>query len=221
MSTDERPSRRNNIQRALGRAAVAAYVGAVASLSAAPAHAFLARPAIFAAIGNVAKPPSGWLQFCSQNPGECRPVEEAPRDVTLTPDLLQQLFAINSYSNDRVKWTSDTELYGQTEHWAYPLDRGDCEDIVLLKRRLLAKAGWPISALLITTVEDRSAGAVRHAVLTVRSDRGELILDNQTPEILFWYETRYRYLTRQSTTDPNVWVSFNPEQPRPTVTAAP
>jgi predicted transglutaminase-like cysteine proteinase len=57
-------------------------------------------------------------------------------------------------------------------------------------------------------------------VLTVRTDRGELILDNLTPEILFWYETNYRYLTRQSTADPNVWVSFNPDQARPVVAPA-
>ena len=155
-----------------------------------------------------------------RNPGRVPPGAEEPRDVVLTPDLLQQLFSINSYVNDRVKWTSDAELYGKTEHWAYPLDRGDCEDIVLLKRRLLANAGWPIGTLLITTVEDPDAKNERHAVLTVRTDRGELILDNQTPEILFWYETNYRYLMRQSPADPNVWVSFLAEQPRPATTPA-
>ena len=180
-----------------------------------PAYGFLARPVIFATLGNVAKAPSGWLQFCAENPDECRPVENAPRDITLTPDLLEQLFSINSHANNRVKWTSDAELYAKTERWAYPLDRGDCEDIVLLKRRMLAKAGWPMSALLITTVEQRGADKGRHAVLTVRTDRGELVLDNQTPEILFWYETNYRYLTRQTPADPNVWVSFRNEQPRP------
>jgi predicted transglutaminase-like cysteine proteinase len=70
-----------------------------------------------------------------------------------------------------------------------------------------------MSALLITTVEEQGANKRRHAVLTVRTDRGELILDNQTPEVLFWYETNYRFLTRQTATDPNVWVSFT-EQPR-------
>jgi predicted transglutaminase-like cysteine proteinase len=194
---------------------IAASLAAVVLFTSMPAHGFLARPVIFAPLGAIAKAPSGWLQFCADNPGECRPMAEESRDVTLTPDLLQQLFAINSYANDRVKWTSDAVLYGKAEHWAYPLDRGDCEDIVLLKRRLLAKAGWPLGALLITTVDDRSADNSRHAVLTVRTDRGELILDNQTPEILFWYETNYRYLTRQSTADPNVWVSFSTDQPRP------
>ena len=85
---------------------------------------------------------------------------------------------------------------------------------------MLATAGWPMSTLLITTVEERGANKGRHAVLTVRTDRGELILDNQTPEILFWYETNYRYLTRQTPADPNVWVSFRTEQPKPNSTAA-
>ena len=210
MSTSDRKSRRANAHcwKMLAWAALAILLSASI-----PAHAFLARPAIFAAIGNVTRAPSGWLQFCAENPEECRPIADAPREVTLTPDLLQQLFSINSYANNRVKWTSDAELYGKTERWTYPLDRGDCEDIVLLKRRMLAKAGWPMSTLLITTVEERGADKGRHAVLTVRTDRGELILDNQTPEILFWYETGYRYLARQTSTDPNVWVSFNAEQP--------
>jgi len=192
---------------------MAALLGCALLLASAPAHSFLARPAIFAALGNATTAPGGWLKFCARDPEECRPATDAPRDIILTPDLLQQLFRINAYVNDRVKWTSDVELYGQAEQWAYPLDRGDCEDMVLLKRRLLAKAGWPMSSLLITTVDDPNAG--RHAVLTVRTDRGEMILDNQTPEILFWYETAYRYLSRQSPTDPNLWVVFAEQPKRP------
>lgn len=199
---------------ARARGMLAVGLAAFCLLNAHPADAFLSRPALFAALSGVAKAPSGWLQFCAENTEECRPANDQAREVILTPDLLQQLYEINKYANDRVTWTSDAELYGKAEYWAYPLDRGDCEDIVLLKRRLLAKAGWPQGALLITTVEER-ADKGRHAVLTVRSDRGEMILDNQTPEILFWYETDYRYLTRQSTTDPNLWLSFSTEQPRP------
>ena len=190
------------------------------SFHAVPAFAFLARPVLFAMVDGVTKAPSGWLHFCADNPEECRIPAEKPREVTLTPEGLQQLFSVSAHANDRVKWTADTELYGKAEHWAYPLDRGDCEDIVLLKRRMLARADWPVGALLITTVEDRKGGGEHHAVLTVRTDRGELILDNQTPEILFWYETDYRFLTRQSPNDPNVWVAFSASQPRPVRTGA-
>lgn len=198
----------------------AAALSATVLLAGAPAHAFLARPALFAAIGNATKAPNGWLQLCAANAEECKPTADQAREMMLTPDLLQQLYEINKYVNDRVVWTSDAELYGTTERWAYPLDRGDCEDIVLLKRRLLAKAGWPLGALLITIVEEHGRAKTRHAVLTIRSDRGEMILDNQTPEILFWYETSYRYLSRQSAVDPNVWVSYGAEQAKPAMPVA-
>ncbi|MGY4445955.1 putative transglutaminase-like cysteine proteinase [Bradyrhizobium sp. i1.3.1] len=155
-----------------------------------PAHAFLARPTLFAAIGAATKAPSGWQQFCAENAEDCRPGADQARDVVLTPELLQQLYETNKYVNDRVAWTSDDALYGKAERWTLPLDRGDCEDIVLLKRKMLAKLGWPQGSLLITTVEEPGPAKGRHAVLTVRSDRGEMILDNQTPEILFWYETQ-------------------------------
>lgn len=195
----------------------AAGVAAACLSMAQPAHAFLARPTLFAAIGAATKAPSGWQQFCAENAEECRPGADQARDVVLTPELLQQLYETNKYVNDRVAWTSDDALYGKAERWTLPLDRGDCEDIVLLKRKMLAKLGWPQGSLLITTVEEPGLAKGRHAVLTVRSDRGEMILDNQTPEILFWYETKYRYLSRQSATDPNVWVAFGSEQPKPPV----
>lgn len=197
----------------------AAAVVALLGHSIPSAHAFLARPALFAAIGNATKAPDGWLQLCTTSVDECKPLADQSREVTLTPDLLQQLYEINKYVNDRVRWTSDAELYGKTERWAYPLDRGDCEDMVLLKRRMLARAGWPQGALLITVVEQQDK--TRHAVLTVRSDRGEMILDNLTPEILFGYETSYRYLSRQSAADPNVWVSLSAEPMKASIERAP
>jgi predicted transglutaminase-like cysteine proteinase len=197
------------------RWSVVAVLALAATFSDKPAFAFLMRPAIFAAIGGVTKAPRGWLQFCADNPNECVPPGGNSGAVALTPERLEQLFSTNHYVNDRVTWTPDSELYHRDEHWAYPQDRGDCEDFVLLKRQLLAKSGWPITALLITVVENRDANHEHHAVLTVRTDRGELVLDNRTPEILFWYETSYHFLTRQSTTDPNIWVAFSNNQPEP------
>ena len=48
---------------------------------------------------------------------------------------------------------------------------------MLLKRRMLMQAGWPREALLITVVRDKKGDG--HAVLTVKTDKGEFILDNQ------------------------------------------
>ena len=100
------------------------------------------------------------------------------------------------------------------ERWSYPDDGyGDCEDYVLLKRRMLMQAGWPRQALLITVVRDKHGDG--HAVLTVKTDKGEFILDNQNEEILLWSETGYRFVKRQSQNDPNVWVALG--DPRPAV----
>ena len=48
-----------------------------------------------------------------------------------------------------------------------------------------------------------------HAVLTVKTNRGEYILDNLNDRILLWSETPYRFYKRQSQSDPNVWVWLN------------
>ena len=64
---------------------------------------------------------------------------------------------------------------------------------------------------LITVVRDHKGDG--HAVLTVKTDRGEFILDNQYGAIALWSETGYRFVKRQSQTDPNVWVSLGDLRP--------
>jgi predicted transglutaminase-like cysteine proteinase len=92
--------------------------------------------------------------------------------------------------------------------WRYPDDgAGACHSYALLKRRMLMQAGWPRSALLMTVV--REANGEGHAVLTVKTNKGEFILDNLSQNILLWSETPYHYIKRQSQTDPNVWVSLS------------
>ena len=88
---------------------------------------------------------------------------------------------------------------------------------MLLKRRLLVQAGWPREALLITVVRDRKDEG--HAVLTVKTDHGEYILDNQIEYLLPWFKTGYRFVKRQSQRDPNVWVSLGDPWPAPTTVA--
>jgi predicted transglutaminase-like cysteine proteinase len=109
------------------------------------------------------------------------------------------------------------EHHGLVEKWSYPDDGyGDCEDYVLLKRRMLMEAGWPREALLITVVRDRKGDG--HAVLTVKTDQGEFILDNQNEDIVLWSEAGYRFVKRQSQSDPNAWVSLG--DPRPATATA-
>jgi len=117
------------------------------------------------------------------------------------------LVRINKLVNETIKPLTDLEHWGVVEHWSYPDDGyGDCEDYVLLKRRMLIESGWPRQALLVTVVRDKQVEG--HAVLTVTTNKGDYILDNQNADILLWSKTGYRFVKRQSQSNPNVWVAL-------------
>ena len=79
------------------------------------------------------------------------------------------MLKVNAWVNESIKPMTDLEHWGVVERWNYPDDGyGDCEDYVLLKRRMLMQAGWPREALLITVVRDKKGDG--HAVLTVKTD---------------------------------------------------
>ena len=172
---------------------------------------------LYAAVGDVTRPPIGWVEFCAEHASECKVAPSEPRNVVLTPRLWRELVRINQTVNADIKPMTDLEHYGVVEKWAYPDDGyGDCEDYVLLKRRMLMQAGWPREALLITVVRENSGDG--HAVLTVKTDRGEFVLDNQNEAIVLWSESGYRFVKRQSQSDPNLWVSLG--DPRPSAATA-
>ena len=150
--------------------------------------------------------PIGHVNFCRQNPAECNKSFSVDRAVKLSQNNWEQLISINGHVNQTIRPLTDQEQYRTEELWTYPLSAGDCEDFVLLKRRMLIQAGWPETALLITVV--REANGNGHAVLTVRTDRGDLILDNQDPRILPWDKTPYRYVKRQAALHPSVWTEI-------------
>jgi predicted transglutaminase-like cysteine proteinase len=172
---------------------------------------------LYIATGEITRAPIGWVDFCAEHTFECKVAPSAPRDVVLTNKTWTDLVRINKWVNENVKPMTDMDHWGVVEKWSYPDDGyGDCEDYALLKRRMLNEAGWPREALLMTVVRERSGDG--HAVLTVKTDKGEFILDNQEEKILLWSETSYRYVKRQSQADPNRWVSLG--DPRPTFATA-
>jgi predicted transglutaminase-like cysteine proteinase len=175
--------------------------------------------AAYAAVGEATRPPIGWVEFCIRYKPECETKPSAARDVVLTAKAWSDLVKVNNWVNDNIKPITDLEHWGVVEQWDYPDDGyGDCEDYVLLKRRMLTQAGWPRQALLITVVRDKKGDG--HAVLTVKTDRGEFILDNQESQILAWNKTGYRLVKRQSQTDPNVWVALGEPHAAPATVSA-
>ena len=157
-------------------------------------------------ISETTRPPPGWIEFCERQPGECAGAVTFPRNFALTPERWRELVRLNRLVNETIKPLSDLEHWGVVERWSYPDDGyGDCEDYVLLKRRMLIQAGWPRETLLITVVRNKKGEG--HAVLTVAADTGDYVLDNQNENILPWWKTGYRLVKRQSQSHPNAWVS--------------
>jgi predicted transglutaminase-like cysteine proteinase len=169
---------------------------------------------LFIDIGGVARPPIGWVEFCVEYDPECKTKPSVPRDVVLSTQAWGDLQRINLWVNTHVKPMTDMDHWGVVERWNYPDDGyGDCEDYALEKRKMLIQAGWPREALLMTVVRDKNGDG--HAILTAKTDKGEYILDNQTGDILLWSDTGYRFVKRQSQSDPNVWVALGDSVPAP------
>ncbi|WP_425990997.1 transglutaminase-like cysteine peptidase [Afipia sp. DC4300-2b1] len=192
--------------RGVGLAVAASLLGMTVA-----AHAAGER-VLYASLGDTTRAPIGWVEFCAENPGDCRGGATQARDIVMTQAAWKDLLRVNRWVNETIKPMTDMDHWGVIEKWSYPTDGyGDCEDYVLLKRKMLIDAGWPREALLITVVRDKKGEG--HAVLTVKSDKGEFILDNQNEEVVSWTETGYRFVKRQSQTDAQAWVSLGDSRP--------
>jgi predicted transglutaminase-like cysteine proteinase len=172
-----------------------------------PAAAKDVAPAPFMAKAGLTTRPIGHNEFCKRHQAECRVKSRSEARVHLTPARWNELVAVNNKVNWAIKPVTDQELFGREEVWVYPEAKGDCEDFVLLKRRELMKKGWPAGSLLITVVRQKNGDG--HAVLTVVTDRGDLVLDNLEPQVKIWSQTEYRYVKRQSELDSGRWVAID------------
>lgn len=191
-----------NLRSKYSKFAVTVFCGVLASWSA------NAAPSRFMVMEASVKPPLGHVQFCKTFKPDCLGETRNPVVVKLTEPLWNELIALNERVNRSIRPVTDEDNYGKPEFWTYPVKgSGDCEEYVLEKQRELIAAGWPKSALLITVAKDtHNAG---HAVLTVRTDQGDMILDNQVEAVLPWYSTPYRYIKRQSTRAPAKWTGIS------------
>lgn len=173
-----------------------------------PAHAEPMRTSV------IRSPPLGYVQFCKEWPDECKTSDKPFAPVVMTKDKWNELLTVNLQVNDRIAEYAEAEgldewrLISQKE--AYPF--GDCEEFVLLKRKMLIDRGWHPGGLLITTgwrtLNGKQEG---HAVLTVRTAKEDYILDNVTSEILPWRQTPHEYVRRQEELNPNWWTGIDPD----------
>ena len=162
--------------------------------------------AAFAQVTGPASVPIGHAEFCKSHRAECGPNKQAIDMTGLTEARWAQLVDVNNGYNSSIVPETDEDLYKVAEYWAYPDGYGDCEDIALAKRRALIADGWNASTLLMTVVRESNGNG--HAVLMVRTDRGDLVLDNQDSMIKLWSDTPYQFLKRQSQANAGDWVDI-------------
>jgi len=203
----------------IGKGLRAAFVAALLAFAGAPAMAFdTASVAFVQTVGGTTSIPVGHAEFCAHRPDECRANANPVAAVALTEGLWQQLLTVNAGINQAVIPVTDQDLYQVAEFWTYPNGYGDCEDYALAKRRQLIDAGWPASTLLMAVVKQPNGEG--HAVLMVRTDRGDLVLDNQVGSVDLWSDTPYKFVKRQSQAHAGMWVDMIDTREIVTATAA-
>ena len=201
-----------------GFIAAAVAIGMAAFILAMPVRADqvdFTNPA-FAPAGGITSIPVGASEFCKAHRSECKANPRAVEAMGLSEARWNELVQINNVINAGVVAITDEDLYKVAEYWAYPDGYGDCEDFALAKRKALIEAGWNPSTLLMTVV--RESKGTGHAVLMVRTDRGDLVLDIQDGRVRLWNETPYQFLKRQSQADAGQWVDL--VDPRTTFVAS-
>lgn len=154
--------------------------------------------------------PLGYVRLCKSGALVCEQRQgslktTADKRVILTGQLRRELDLINASVNRFIKPKDDPK--NQPDIWTVGATSGDCEDYVLSKKHELMSRGWPSSALLISVVRTR-LGA-NHAVLIVRTDRGDLILDNLSRRVKNIEKTAYTYKAIQSPTGGLTWYSVS------------
>lgn len=142
------------------------------------------------------KAPLGFQLMCLKTPAECQ--GGGSSSVAATNDLLATLKRVNTQVNNAITPRNDTGA----DVWNASASSGDCEDYVLAKRRALIKAGLPASALRIAYVKTRAG--VGHAILVVKTDKGDFVLDNLNRSVRPLSQAGYRIIS-MSGADPRQW----------------
>lgn len=137
--------------------------------------------------------PAGHVIFCHYQPTECSASQ--PARIALDEKMMKTVEQVNTKANARRYRAEKLDVW----------DNGnDCEDYAIRKRRSLRQAGIPDGAMRY------AQGKVRgelHVVLIVRTEGGDMILDNLTSKILPRKQSAVR-LESMETADPTVWTKI-------------
>ena len=136
-------------------------------------------------------------RFCNIFPKECGFKTRSIISRISQDELERKLRKVNISVNESVKFLLDKINYDEEEFWSLPINKfGDCEDNALEKRRILVSLGFDKGALSMATVFHREK-FYAHAVLLVETQFGTYVLDQDTDELLLWYQTNYIFESRE------------------------
>lgn len=159
--------------------------------------------------GGYALAPFSFVKFCLDYPSDC-PKSAGPRRVRLTSDRMAELSNVNRAVNESIRPKPDTS---KLRYWRLDVDAGDCNSFAVQKRHELIQRGWPAAALALTVA--KTAQGEGHLVVTVRTDQGDLVLDNLRSNIVPWQRAGYEWIMRQSERNPQFWVELDGGQAGP------
>lgn len=152
---------------------------------------------------SASKGPYGFKGICKTYDWACSNASGSLQD---DESKMQKAIIINARVNAMIEPVTDAIQYGVAERWTLPdTGRGDCEDFALLKKKLLIEAGIPASSLLMVVAKSKLE---KHAMLILRLNDGDYVLDNLCPEIIAWRNSAYTFLELQAPADPSGWESI-------------
>lgn len=161
------------------------------------ASAALLVAAISTAPAMAARPPLGMQIFCVNHASSCK--ADSRSSVEMSDRLMGMLSQVNSSVNRSMRYRAES---GPIDTWKIGGSSGDCEDYALTKRSRLISKGVPAGALRIATTYTRRGEP--HAILVVKTSKGDFVLDNLAAEVKSRSSAGY-HLRSISTADPRVW----------------
>lgn len=143
--------------------------------------------------------PFAFVKFCKNNPTDCARAGGVGV-VEMTSARESELRRVNLQVNRSIRAVNDRQ---NRDLWQADVASGDCEDFALTKRRKLMALGWSPRALRMAVV--RTGSGEGHAVLVVKTSKGDLVLDNRTGAIKPWRQTDLSWVKIQSGDNPRLW----------------
>jgi predicted transglutaminase-like cysteine proteinase len=140
--------------------------------------------------------PLGYQLMCLKTPAECR--GGGATKIKGTDDQMKTLRRVNTSVNKAIRPRNDAGA----DVWNASATSGDCEDYALAKRRALIKAGFSPSSLRLAYVKTRRGED--HAVLVVKTARGDMVLDNLSSKVKPLSQSGLRVISMAGA-DPMKW----------------